>query len=1189
MHKHLLTLAVLLFAAGAVMAGAGSNDDLAGPSKERVYQSQQAYTTFQAAHPYLKAYKSGALTTRLYGTTFGTGFSAESVADQFVQDNAHIFGVDSKDLVPGRPNKDGGISQPVMYDEATGQYRFTLSYFRQEIEGIPVFRSELRLLTRNTAGNELVLAVSTLKDLDGFVVDGAAKGTHSAMVEQAVQADEPSLTDLTEQEVVIFAGDADIWQRPHMAATLIASNDFPEKYRYVVDIYSGEILLKENMIIFEDVVGHVEGLSTGGHGAEQCEEEIPFDFKWARVNIGGTIAYTDERGDFTIPNGGSSAVTVESRCTGTWFDVTNYLGAEVVVSSTVTPPGPVTLVQNALNNNEQIRAQVNGYVHPNIVREFALAANPSYPQLMATDFPVSVNRTDGYCPGNAWYDYVGINFCLSGGSYPNTSWSSVVYHEYGHHLISVGGSGQGAYGEGMSDCVSVLILDNPELGLGFYGDCVDPLRNADNDFQYPCSGAIHYCGQLLSGCVWSTRNEMAAGSQGQEFRAVIRNLTINSILLHTGTEIDPSITIDFLTLDDDDGNLANGSPHYYEIAAGFGAHNMDAPPLSLLVFSYPSGQPTLLTPNVVTSIDVVVDGQEAVPQSGTGMVHYKIDGGTLTSVAMVENTPNNYTATLPAVGCFQTISYYFSAETTEGTVVYDPEPSGAVNAFAATDQIVLLSDDFESDQGWTFSGGQWAIGTPTGGGGQYGNPDPSSGHSGTGVLGYNLNGDYGNSLPEYHATYGPMDCSQLVNAQLSFWRWLGVETSSYDHAYLRVSNNGSSWTTLWQNTETVEDNSWSKQEFDISAFADGQPTVYIRFTMGTTDGSWQYCGWNIDDLEVVGYTCDDQSLQVTTSELPDWTVGVAYSEQLEAANGTGNLTWTDRDGDLVGTGLSLSSDGLLAGTPVSAGPIDFVAQVTDESKATAEKALGFIINPVVTITTTSCPDWTQGVAYSEQLTATGGTGSKTWSDLNGDLSGTGLLLTAAGLLAGTPTSAGPISFTALAADQIGAEDQAVFTFTINAAVNITTESLPDGNDGASYSQQLYATGGTGAATWNEVGSGLGGSGLSLDAGGLVSGTATGVQIVTFTARAADPLGSSDEQLLTIDIRPSYVCGDVNGNGEGPDIDDLTYLVNYMFQGGPPPPAMGATDVNGNGVGPDIEDLIYLVSYMFAGGPDLICE
>jgi hypothetical protein len=162
--------------------------------------------------------------------------------------------------------------------------------------------------------------------------------------------------------------------------------------------------------------------------------------------------------------------------------------------------------------------------------------------------------------------------------------------------------------------------------------------------------------------------------------------------------------------------------------------------------------------------------------------------------------------------------------------------------------IVFTMDE---DPGWSTQG-LWAFGQPTGGGGQYGGPDPTSGHTGNNVYGYNLDGDYENNLPERNLTSTAIDCSNLTQVQLKFWRWLGVETSSYDHAYVRVSNDGVNWTGLWSNDAEIADGSWSLQEFDISDVADGQPTVYLRWTMGTTDGSWQYCGWNIDDVAIWG-------------------------------------------------------------------------------------------------------------------------------------------------------------------------------------------------------------------------------------------------------------------------------------------------------------------------------------------------
>ena len=168
--------------------------------------------------------------------------------------------------------------------------------------------------------------------------------------------------------------------------------------------------------------------------------------------------------------------------------------------------------------------------------------------------------------------------------------------------------------------------------------------------------------------------------------------------------------------------------------------------------------------------------------------------------------------------------------------------------------------NMDTNPGWTTQG-LWAWGAPTGGGGQHGGADPTNGYTGSNVYGYNLSGDYENDLYEKHLTSNPINCSTLSSVSLKFQRWLGVESPTYDVAYVKISNNGATWTTLWQNFAEVTDASWILQNFDISSEADGQSTVYLRWTMGTTDGSYQYCGWNIDDVEIWGIdavsTCPD--------------------------------------------------------------------------------------------------------------------------------------------------------------------------------------------------------------------------------------------------------------------------------------------------------------------------------------------
>lgn len=158
----------------------------------------------------------------------------------------------------------------------------------------------------------------------------------------------------------------------------------------------------------------------------------------------------------------------------------------------------------------------------------------------------------------------------------------------------------------------------------------------------------------------------------------------------------------------------------------------------------------------------------------------------------------------------------------------------------------------DTDPNWIYQG-DWEWGTPTGSGGEYGNPDPISGNTGVRVVGYNLSGDYTNNIGSTQwATTPAIDCNGLTNVMLSFYRWLNVEQPAYDHAYIQVSNDGTNWSTIWENSEEITDSRWTPQTFDISVIADNQPTVYVRWGMGPTDSSWRFSGWNIDDVLLTG-------------------------------------------------------------------------------------------------------------------------------------------------------------------------------------------------------------------------------------------------------------------------------------------------------------------------------------------------
>jgi len=161
------------------------------------------------------------------------------------------------------------------------------------------------------------------------------------------------------------------------------------------------------------------------------------------------------------------------------------------------------------------------------------------------------------------------------------------------------------------------------------------------------------------------------------------------------------------------------------------------------------------------------------------------------------------------------------------------------------------TETLDTDPGWTAEG-NWAFGRPAGLGGPPGYPDPSSGYTGANVYGYNLNGNYTNNMPMYSLISTPFDCSDLSATRLRFRRWLNAESPPYDWFAVWVSNDGASWTLLWHVPMTTMDNSWQYVEYDMSEVADYQSTVYLRWTMGPTDGSVTYSGWNIDDVEIWG-------------------------------------------------------------------------------------------------------------------------------------------------------------------------------------------------------------------------------------------------------------------------------------------------------------------------------------------------
>ena len=266
---------------------------------------------------------------------------------------------------------------------------------------------------------------------------------------------------------------------------------------------------------------------------------------------------------------------------------------------------------------------------------------------------------------------------------------------------------------------------------------------------------------------------------------------------------------------------------------------------------------------------------------------------------------------------------------------------------------------------------------------------------------------------------------------------------------------------------------------------------------------------------------------ITASPLPEATVGIPYSLTFEEGNHLPvTIAWSISSGNLP-DGLTLSSAGVLSGTPTEAGSFSFTVNASNGG-GTGTKSFILNVNAAYvapappTITTTSLADGTVGVPYSQTLAATGDTPIE-WGISSGSLPN-GLSLSDAGVISGTPTAEGDFTFTVEAAN-IAGSDIVSFTITVEAAPFvptlpiIITASLAGANVGVSYDQLLQATG-TEPITWT-LDSGDLPDGLLLSSAGLVWGIPTTEGNFTFIVKATNIAGS-DTATFTVTVDPATV-------------------------------------------------------------------
>jgi hypothetical protein len=571
---------------------------------------------------------------------------------------------------------------------------------------------------------------------------------------------------------------------------------------------------------------------------------------------------TDQNGEFTIDIAAPVTITVGA------LDGTHHnaiAGANAPSASVLVTPGvnaTIQLLTSAATTNEAAHPTTAYWVDETNewIRSILDLNNASVLTAMNTISGISPTvNIASTC--NAYYTNNTINFYNAGGGCSNTAFSTVISHEWGHGLDDRFGGISNATGDGLSegwgDIIGMYLVDSPLLGSGFQTANV-ALRRGDNTLLYPQTGAaVHTAGQVWMGFAWRYRENLRAAFGTAQALQISDDTVVGSIVADAANQVD-AVTQVFIA-DDDDGNLANGTPHYAQLSAAAIAKNLPYPQIQVASIAHtPLGNTSVrLTPRMVNCTAAVVS-------SGTltdVRLVYNAGAGSQTRSMIPNGALNGFRALLPGI-VSGTVSYHLEAVHSGGTTVRLPatgEYSYVVSVPPTGPFVAFHTQTFDAGAaGWTHarvsgvSTDDWQIGAPNGKSGSSSGvtwADPTAAGSTGSVYGNDLgagtaNGAYPNNM-NYYLRSPVFNCTGRTGVTLRFKRWLTVEEGQYDRA--TVSVNG---TQVWVNAEIGHhrDAAWTTVEYAIP-MADNNPSVQVEFRL-VTDAGLTLGGWNIDNFEL---------------------------------------------------------------------------------------------------------------------------------------------------------------------------------------------------------------------------------------------------------------------------------------------------------------------------------------------------
>ncbi len=845
----------------------------------------------------------------VYGKPMNAGPTAADAATSFLADHDDALGVTDPDLT-------------LLRSLEIGAGKFTVFHYAQSIDGIPVEYGQARVLVLNPTnpGDDYRVVYAAGKLLDAPLTGMNTTVTPDEAVAR-VQNDIAwkFLPLWSEPELVVAyheATDQSVLAWKFFGYTPGGAGH--DGYSFFVDAQSAELVHWRNEVLNagEPTPGVIEGNATPGTLPDvNYNPSVPMGLGHLNFEAGGFPATTDAAGNFTYDLGDPSSVFITASLSdGQWVEVVDVTGPTIGFSDTVNGLGGIGVLINDAPA-QFTTAQVNAYIHTTLTHDYIKDRAPGFTEIDIA-LPANVNINSD-CNASFSPINVEINFFRELGGCVNTAYAPVIAHEYGHFIVFSLGLAQGAFGEGYSDTVAIMMYDTGIMGEDFSGPGTF-VRDPENaQTQYPCSGGIHFCGQIIGG-TWRWIRLNVGDTIGDELALdLMRQLHVDWTMVTLGGQgsnsAHPGTAIEILTLDDDDGDLTNGTPFYNEICEAFDRHNVPCPPVAPVFFDIVGDAPALLTPNQPTPIAFEVESNLADPFDGTAQLFTSTvgPGGPFTEQSVTSEGGNAYTANLPPVDCGSNLWWYLQVNSTDGIVA---APLGApennpFSSLSASALDVIADADFEAPAGWTGGApgddattGIWERVDPVGTSAQPGDDHTADGticwvtgqHNGGGAGGNDIDGGTTTLLSD---TYDLSD----GDAVISYWRWYSNSAGNAPNAdtfTIEVTNNGGF---NWQTVEVVgpggpeTDGGWIYHEFNVADIVAPSDSVRLRFVASDLgDGSLVEAA--IDDFRIERVVCDPIGPDVCDADL-DMDGFVNSGDLNVLLSGFGSSAPGDIDGD----------------------------------------------------------------------------------------------------------------------------------------------------------------------------------------------------------------------------------------------------------------------------------------------------